>query len=74
MAITVRQIHPVFVGEVGGLDLRTPLIATKAVGGDLALLSIRQKRELVRVSATSTHGGFQISRAPKRSGQDAPCR
>ena len=25
MAISIRQIHPVFVGEVSGVDLRQPL-------------------------------------------------
>jgi alpha-ketoglutarate-dependent 2,4-dichlorophenoxyacetate dioxygenase len=25
MAIAIRQIHPVFVGEVNGVDLRQPL-------------------------------------------------
>ena len=27
MAISIRQIHPIFVGEVGGVDLRRPLSA-----------------------------------------------
>jgi alpha-ketoglutarate-dependent 2,4-dichlorophenoxyacetate dioxygenase len=25
MAVSIRQIHPVFVGEVNGVDLRRPL-------------------------------------------------
>jgi alpha-ketoglutarate-dependent 2,4-dichlorophenoxyacetate dioxygenase len=30
MSITIRQIHPVFVGEVAGVDLRQPLTADEA--------------------------------------------
>ncbi len=30
MAITIRQIHPVFVGEVTGADLRKPLTPEEA--------------------------------------------
>jgi alpha-ketoglutarate-dependent 2,4-dichlorophenoxyacetate dioxygenase len=26
MAVDIRQIHPVFVGEVSGVDLRQPLL------------------------------------------------
>ena len=25
MAVSIRQLHPLFVGEVGGIDLRQPL-------------------------------------------------
>ncbi len=25
MAVSIRQLHPVFVGEVSGVDLRAPL-------------------------------------------------
>ena len=28
MPITVRQVHPLFVGEVAGVDMRAPLDAT----------------------------------------------
>jgi alpha-ketoglutarate-dependent 2,4-dichlorophenoxyacetate dioxygenase len=30
MSVTIRQIHPVFVGEVAGVDLRKPLTADEA--------------------------------------------
>jgi alpha-ketoglutarate-dependent 2,4-dichlorophenoxyacetate dioxygenase len=30
MSVTIRQIHPVFVGEVAGVDLRKPLTAEEA--------------------------------------------
>ena len=30
MAVSIRQIHPVFVGEVAGVDLRNPLTAEEA--------------------------------------------
>ena len=30
MTITIRQVHPVFVGEVDGVDLRNPLTADEA--------------------------------------------
>src|SRR5690348_3546710 len=29
MAVAIRQIHPVFVGEVSGVDLRRPLAAAE---------------------------------------------
>jgi alpha-ketoglutarate-dependent 2,4-dichlorophenoxyacetate dioxygenase len=34
MAVTIRQIHPVFVGEVEGVDLRRPLSAEEAAAID----------------------------------------
>lgn len=29
MSISIRQIHPVFVGEVSGIDIAKPLGATR---------------------------------------------
>ena len=31
MAIAIRQLHPHFVGEVSGIDLRQPLTRAQAV-------------------------------------------
>src|SRR5258707_9443450 len=37
MSITIRQIHPVFVGEVAGVDLRKPLTAEEAATIEAAM-------------------------------------
>jgi alpha-ketoglutarate-dependent 2,4-dichlorophenoxyacetate dioxygenase len=37
MTITIRQIHPVFVGEVDGVDLRKPLTAGEAATIEAAM-------------------------------------
>ena len=37
MSITIRQIHPVFVGEVDGVDLRKPLTAEEAATIEAAM-------------------------------------
>jgi alpha-ketoglutarate-dependent 2,4-dichlorophenoxyacetate dioxygenase len=37
MTITIRQIHPVFVGEVEGVDLRKPLSAEQAAAIEAAM-------------------------------------
>ena len=37
MSLTIRQIHPVFVGEVGGVDLRRPLSAEEVAAIDAGM-------------------------------------
>jgi len=37
MSLTIRQIHPVFVGEVSGVDLRKPLTAEEAAAIDAGM-------------------------------------
>ena len=37
MTVTIRQIHPVFVGEVAGVDLRKPLSADEAAAIDAGM-------------------------------------
>src|ERR1700739_4009586 len=37
MPITFRQIHPVFVGEVSGIDLTKPLTSDEAATPDAAI-------------------------------------
>jgi len=37
MTVSIRQIHPVFVGEVGGVDLRRPLTPEEAAAIDAGM-------------------------------------
>lgn len=37
MSLTIRQVHPVFVGEVSGVDLRKPLTAEEAAAIDAGM-------------------------------------
>ena len=55
MTIAIKQVHPLFVGEVSGIDLRRPLApdAFHMIAGALdrfAVLIFREQRRVLPIS------------------------
>ena len=78
MAVSIRQIHPVFVGEVSGVDLRRPLsredVAAIEAGMDRYAVLVFHDQNITdeQQIAFSRNFGQELKLRPRQQETDQP--